>query len=384
MTASVREQQVGGLPWLVISGERLEVFQRLGEVARTSIREVQEAMPEREGLQRWIASGRGAENYKRVVAATKAGNATQLAELDAMARGAAIEFEAVLLANLRGDVGTHDGTGCSDLAWHGEKSIVSHNEDAAPALNGQLAFVTLAIDGEPTVTAQWYPGFLPSNAFTATAAGLAWGINHIQVASPGVGAGRHFVMRALQSAPSIEAAISDLRKYSMAGGFAVTMGSTTNGCIVSVESAAGCIDTVEVSKERALCWHTNHLRRLPRSIDAPSSVAFDDPTQQLGGYEESSARGAVLDKLQAPHAEPDDYWFLQQLAGAPLPCGVRRTATGGDPLMTLCTTVTNLTEDRILVRGAAGQVATLTLSEFVRGNIAEVEYKAQSSTLAAT
>ena len=56
------------------------------------------------------------------------------------------------------------GIGCSDLAWRRERSVIAHNEDGAPENVGQCALLTLALDGLPTVTAFWYPGFLPSNA----------------------------------------------------------------------------------------------------------------------------------------------------------------------------------------------------------------------------
>ncbi|MDT7804486.1 MAG: hypothetical protein QOI78_7919 [Actinomycetota bacterium] len=36
-----------------------------------------------------------------------------------MAAGAGVPFDDLLLANLRGDLGSGDGTGCTDLAWVG-------------------------------------------------------------------------------------------------------------------------------------------------------------------------------------------------------------------------------------------------------------------------
>ena len=82
----------------------------------------------------------------------------------------------------------HDGgIGCSDLAWRRGRSVIGHNEDGAPENVGQCAVLTLALDGLPTVTAFWYPGFLPTNAFTVTADGLVWTIDHLPVAPPGAG-----------------------------------------------------------------------------------------------------------------------------------------------------------------------------------------------------
>ncbi|WP_415855061.1 C45 family autoproteolytic acyltransferase/hydolase [Sinomonas sp. G460-2] len=363
MAALVVEQEIAGLRWLVLRGERLDVFAALGRAAKANIHAVQEGMPEREGLRRWVSAGTGARNYARVVAATRRHHPTALAELAAMAHGAEIDADALLLANLRGDLGSSDGTGCSDLGWCGRNTVLAHNEDAAPALEGQLMFVTLAVEGEPTVTAQCYPGFLPSNAFTATSNGLVWGINHIQVARPSASPGRHFVMRSLQSAPDLTTALEYLGSHPMAGGFAVTIGSSGDGRAAGVETAAGLVDIAEISEEQPLHWHANHLRRLPSSLDEPAARAPGDPTQKLGGFAESVARGELLDRLGVPDAETGDGWFLDGLSGP----GVFRTAAGTDPLMTLCTTVANLGEDRITVRGAGGQTSMLPLSDFVRG-----------------
>ncbi|MGW0710723.1 hypothetical protein ACWD4G_33010 [Streptomyces sp. NPDC002643] len=52
-------------------------------------------------------------------------------------------------ANLRGDLGTDDGTGCTDLGWRRSRSYVAHNKDGAPALEGRLMLLTLLIDATP-------------------------------------------------------------------------------------------------------------------------------------------------------------------------------------------------------------------------------------------
>jgi hypothetical protein len=67
-----------------------------------------------------------------------------------------------------------------------ERSLIGHNEDGAPENVGQCALLSLALDGLPSVTAFWYPVFLPANAFVVTADGLVWTIDHL----PGCLAGR--------------------------------------------------------------------------------------------------------------------------------------------------------------------------------------------------
>ncbi|POX40332.1 hypothetical protein C3486_14040 [Streptomyces sp. Ru73] len=368
MGAEVVERELAGLRWLVLSGERTAVFRTLGDAARADIRAVQDALPERDALRSWTARGRGRERLGRLLHATEAAHPVQLGELRALADGAGAGFHDLLLANLRGDLGAEDGTGCTDLGWRRTRSLVAHNEDGAPALHGRLMLLTLRIDGEAPVTVQWYPGFLPANTFTATGHGLVWGINHIQAADPADAPGRHFVARAMQQARTLDEAVHHLGTRPSAGGFAYTLGEAATGRVAVVESTAGRTAALEAGPDAPLHWHTNHLRQLAASLDATSGTGHGaQAARSLGQYEESVARGAVLDRLTAPDAEPGPDWFLDVLTGAPLPDGVHRTAAGTDPLMTLCTAVADLTADRITVRGADGRTAELRLSAYARG-----------------
>lgn len=371
MSVVVREQQLAGLRWLVVSGPRRAAFQALGETARADVRAVQEAMPERDGLRRWVGTEEGGARLDRVLRATRERHPQELAELEALAEGAGVDFDDLLLANLRGDLGVGDGTGCTDLIWRGDRSFVAHNEDGAPALDGRLMLLTLAIDGLESVTVQWYPGFLPANTFNATGRGLVWGINHVQVVNPvDGGAGRHFVARALQQAPTLDVALDHLRTHPSAGGFSYALGECATGRVAMAESAAGRTAVVEATPAEPLHWHTNHLRHLPGAPDrAPDGPADggDPSTDSLGRYEESIARGRALEKMHPEGPVPSSAWFLNALTGAPLPYGVHRTAADGDPLMTLCTVVADLAGNRIVVRGPQGKTAELPLSDFARG-----------------
>ena len=99
-----------------------------------------------------------------------------------------MQFDDLALLNLRGDLGLVDGgIGCSDLGWRRERSVVAHNEDGALEDVGRCALLTMTGTGRPPVTAFWYPGFLPANAFALTGDGLVWTVDHLPVAAPGPG-----------------------------------------------------------------------------------------------------------------------------------------------------------------------------------------------------
>ena len=291
--------------------------------------------------------------------ATAACSGPEWAELAAFAEGAAVPLDDLALLNFRGDLGlVEGGIGCSDLAWRRDRSVIAHNEDGAPEDVGRCGLLTLAAQGRPPVTAFWYPGFLPANAFAVTGDGLVWTIDHLPVASPGDGAGRHFVARALQrSARTVDAVIDHLKAHPSAGGFAYTIGDRT-GRVVNVEAAAGCHAFVEAgvsgSGSGPLLWHTNHGRYVPGA--EPSSPGT------------SVARGEILDTLAVPAGDPSLTWFLSALAGAPLPDGVRAEPGPDSQATTLCTFAVDLTAGQAVIAARDDDPVAIGLQDLAEGN----------------
>ncbi|MFF3489248.1 C45 family autoproteolytic acyltransferase/hydrolase [Streptomyces sp. NPDC002701] len=350
-----------------MEGARHEVFRSLGQWARTDIQAaLTESAPDLDVMRRWAATVEGTAYFRAVMAATELYYGTQLAELAALADGAGVPVEDLLLTSLRGDLGTAARMGCSDLAWRRATTVVAHNEDGDPLLDGRLMLLTLLVEGEAAVTALWYPGTLPVNAFVATGRGLAWGINHIPAVHPYPGgAGRHFVARALQQATTLDEAVAYLQTHPSAGGFTYTIAERASGRAAVVEAVAGQVSVIEATPDDPLHWHTNHLRHIPRPPDLPPAGPQADELRDR--YAESVARGRVMSSLTPGPTEPSSTWFLQALTSAPLPHGVYRVAAGPDPLMTLCTVIADMSNDRITIRSNTGQTATCALTDFAHG-----------------
>ena len=260
------------------------------------------------------------------------------AELAAFAAGAGVPFDDLALLNLRGDLGLVDGgIGCSDLGWRRERSVVAHNEDGALEDVGRCALLTMTGTGRPSVTAFWYPGFVPANAFALTGDGLIWTVDHLPVAAPGPGAGRHFVGRGMQrsarTASTTPSATCGRRPS--AGGFSYTIGDRA-GRVVSVEAAAGRHAVTEAGPGSGpLLWHTNHGRYLSGAEPEADGT--------------SAARGETLDTLAVPAEDPGPSWFLDILTSPP-PGGVRSDpGPDGRGLTTLCTLVADLTAGKAVI-----------------------------------
>jgi hypothetical protein len=359
MSVALDEHRLGSLRWIVLTGPHREAFRALGEHVRGELTALAQAWPALPRLRRHVSGSPGSDRLSAVRRATAARSGPEWAELAAFAEGAAVPLDDLALLNFRGDLGLVDGgIGCSDLAWCGERSVIAHNEDGTPEDVGRCGLLTLAGQGRPPVTAFWYPGFLPANAFAVTGDGLVWTIDHLPVASPGDGAGRHFVGRGLQrSARTVEAAIDYLRANPSAGGFAYTIGDRA-GRIVNVEAAAGCHAFVAAgasgSGSRPLLWHTNHGRYVPGA--------------EPSGRGTSVARGEILDALAVPAGEPSPAWFLGVLAGAPLPDGVRAEPGPDSRATTLCTFVADLTAGEAVLAARGGDPIAIPLQDLAEGD----------------
>jgi Acyl-coenzyme A:6-aminopenicillanic acid acyl-transferase len=340
MSATLREQTLGSMRWVVVSGPAGECFELLGAHMRVSIQEAVTDWPLMERLRRHVSGGDGAARLAAVREVTASALPDEWAELAALAAGAGVAVEDLALLNFRGDLGRLEGgLGCSDLAWRRGRSFIAHNEDQGVSMIGHAALLTLAIDGLPRICAFWCPMFLPSNAFTVTGDGLVWSIDSLTVPQPARGAGRHFVARGLQRrCRTVDQAIAYLRAYRCASGFAYTIGDGS-GRIAGVETVRGEAHVVEVGAGEPAFWHTNHGRFLPGTAGEP------------GG--DSRTRGDVLSRAPRPDGEPDAAWFLRLLAGAPLPDGVRVDPETKEWGLTMCTFVADLTggEAVLLARG---------------------------------
>ena len=356
MSVSLYEHRLGGLRWIVLNGPDREAFGALGEHMRGELAALAGAWPVLPRLRRHVSGPPGRDLAAAVRRATAESFTAEWAELAAFAAGAGVPFDDLILLNLRGDLGLVDGgIGCSDLAWRRERSVIAHNEDGAPEDVGRCALLTMTGNGRPAVTAFWYPGFLPANAFVLTGDGLVWTVDHLPVASPGHGAGRHFVGRGLQrSARTVDDAVGYLRSRPSAGGFAYTIGDRA-GRVVSVEAAVGRLAVVAAGPGSGpLLWHTNHGRYLPGA--------------EPEAHGTSTARGETLAALGVPAGEPGPSWFLRVLT-SPLPGGVRSDpGLGGHGLTTLSTLVADLTAGEAVIAARGEPPVTIPLADLAEGD----------------
>jgi hypothetical protein len=161
MTVMLKEQRLGAVRWIVLSGPGNEAFGALGRHMRAEIRAVVSEWDDVARLRQHVAEEPGRGRLAAVSRASEVAFPEVWAELAALADGAGVPLGDLALLNYRGDLGTvGDGGGCSDLAWRRREAFIAHNEDDSEFFGNRSAMLTLALDGQPAVTAfleTWLP-----------------------------------------------------------------------------------------------------------------------------------------------------------------------------------------------------------------------------------
>jgi hypothetical protein len=334
LPVDVSERRLGRTPWIVARGRREEVFRALGERCGERIRAVIREIPDLPAMRGRMASHAARDQFIAIREASCRHFPVIWIELEALADGAQVSLENLILLNLRGDLGVPVDAGCSDLAWSdGRKAFIAHNEDDFPVVGPQCVVLTLLLDQEPVTTTWWCPGFLPGNTWSINQHGLIFTVDHLNIIETSALPARGFVARGLHSARSTDEAIAWLAAHPTAGGFAYTIGLFGDPRLVAVETGNGHMSTQNLSCDATVHWHTNHLRYMDLTLNAPKK--------------ESVARG---DRLAGLEHDPDVGvdWLLSVLT-SPSPRGVHRSATGGDDLATHISMVADLTNKTLTI-----------------------------------
>jgi hypothetical protein len=347
--AELIEQNIAGMRWLVVRGSRGSCFRILGDYARSSIHHAVDDLHRRAADARARSSDGWGRHVGAVVDATAERFPVHVGELEALGAGAGVPLDTLLDLNLQGDlagVGAQPDTGaggCSDIGVLGDHVLLAHNEDEDLASVGRVDLLTLRVDGDPALWALWYPGMLPSNAFTLSEH-LAWGVDHLPVTEPLEAPGRSFVARALQRIERLDDAVAFLRSEPSAGGFAYSVASGSDGRIVSVETAAGACALAEAdAQRRPVLWHTNHVRYLPEGSGRPRHSSLERGAVLAGVTGGSAAAALDRDRLFA-------------VLTRPCPDGVRQEGK----FATLCSVVADLTAREVFIAPGPGDAGAVS------------------------
>lgn len=178
------------------------------------------------------------------------------AEIKGLADGLELPIAKVFAWNCRGDIRALAPDGCTTVQMPGARRTIAHNEDGDPGFRGHCALARISSNGGVPFTAFVYPGSLPGHTFAATDAGLVQTINNIRAQEAGNGFPRMVLTRAVLDCKSLAEAQELLQTTDRAGAFHVTLASTGDPRLLSVEFAA---EVCSVHEIMAPSTHANHL-----------------------------------------------------------------------------------------------------------------------------
>ncbi len=241
-----------------IDGDPFALGHALGAAMAPAIREV---VLELDSVRTLLSHWSGSDHVAQLEAAGRAAFPQYMKEIDGIAAGAGLPFEAIFIWNCRGDLpgsGAEDDPGCTSLlARAGDGSgLLAHNEDGAGELDGHCALIDAQPERGQAFTSFAYPGMLPGHTFGFNAAGLVQTINHLAPWESRVGLPRHIVCRAILDAATLDEALAILRRSDRAGGFHHNLARAGEARLLSVEAPGGACAIREVTRRSA---HANHL-----------------------------------------------------------------------------------------------------------------------------
>lgn len=321
---------------LTAGGDAYTIGRTLGEASAHVLRDV---LPATDRYRALMRTWRGTERLRGLEAAARATEPQYVREIEGIADGAGVAFEAVFLWNCRGDVPdtverrrSAGASGATTVAIPSRgrcPAVIAHNEDAEPELHGHCCIVEVLPNDAPGFVAFYSPGLVPGHAFAVNRAGLVQAVNDVCTEVRAAGVPRCLVSRAVLDCERLDDAVVRIRDTARASGFHHSLGQAGDRRLISVEAPASGYAVVEVTAPRA---HANHLLH----------EQFVDTTQAIDPS--SRSRQTRVDALVAGGAiDGSDPLSVLADVGTDLPVR-RREKDADDPGFTLATAVFRILE----------------------------------------
>lgn len=267
-----------------------------------------------------------------------------IAEVNGTASGAGVDFDTVLIANFRQELGTSEPAdeglwspdACTDLLLRDTSHGVAgwaHNEDYATLFFDSVYFVQqihVSTDGEElfSFSSFAYPGVLPGWApgWNSYGIGMSWNVLFPSQMRPGPSVAVAFVCRDALTARSIEEAVHLATPEDLALGQNLNVGSFHTKQIVTVETApGGAKNALNIVDGAPVTFHANEYLRMK------------DVPQIISPLTSSRHRKLAFEQLEKKglHSMNDLLLVLGDTSDAAYPIFRRNDTTHEDTLFTV-------------------------------------------------
>lgn len=254
-------------------------------------------------------------------------------EMHGIATGAGIDFLDILTMNVRSEISlTNYSDGCSAISQKCEYSgntFISQNWDWIEGLKYGLVILEIKTENSPKILTITEAGIVGKIGFNE--AGLGLMLNAINCGVSQIALPVHIANRKCLETESVDAAISELKKYGVASTSNIVL-ADRGGKFLSLEASPKGFATIGPN-ENGVVAHTNHLYAEERYVnDHPSPNSFTRLERLLELGKNSSAsfeniRKRLSDEKNYPYSISRD---------------IPDKAEGLDALVTIATLIINL------------------------------------------
>lgn len=254
---------------IAVEGTPRDVGRALGEAGRAAVHEVLLSAP----YWRAVTAPAHRAAVLRMGEGLRARFPAIHDELEGLAEGLGLPFEAVLAWNCRGDLISNAPDGCTTVLLPGPEPVIAHNEDGLPGFRGHAFLADVAPENAPGFAAFCYPGSIPGHTFAVTHAGLVQAVNNIRLRGVEARVPRIALGRAALGCRSLDAVAAHFRANNDSGGFHMAFAQAGDRRILSVEYGGGAVSLVEIAQAQVHANHALHLAPGPegQSITRSSS-----------------------------------------------------------------------------------------------------------------
>jgi hypothetical protein len=221
------------------------------------------------------------------------------AEIEGLAAGLDLPVQSVFAWNCRGDLLSADSEGCTTVVMPGDPTVIAHNEDGMPNLNGHCFMADVKVASGSDFLAFCYPGSLPGHTFGVTSTGLYQAVNNLRLRTRELDIPRMVLGRAVLASSTLESAVDLLHLENKSGGFHFTLGQMSEPNPLSIEFGAG---RCHVETIGSAFVHANHALNLFKGKNeqtiTDSSLCRQQRAEKLVKKDTLNAREILLDQCE--------------------------------------------------------------------------------------
>jgi predicted choloylglycine hydrolase len=245
---------------LEVKGSYQQVGYQIGHYFQKNIRTVLNRRSSwHENLMEILLSKKGRQLSEKYLQLTKKHFPHLLKEIQGMADGAGLDFDAIWAMCIKSELNAFDPEpiGCSTIYYEDKNNKwLFHNEDGHRAYDGQMFMIKVHPPSGVSYLYLVYPGIITGNGPGINSEGIFQTTNYISSTKSTIGIPRYILGRAVLESKSVTEATEIVTMEPRAYPYHHNIGSMKEGMYVSVETNP---KRWKIEEPSGIYYHTNHF-----------------------------------------------------------------------------------------------------------------------------